>query len=393
MRLGVNVAATVLVTLLVAIGGYAASGLRAHPAAVALTTPSPTPSKPAEAPSAPPQQAPSPSAASPRLSAEDLTMLDSSIGWSLLTNCSAPADAACHYSVAGTLDGGKSWTEPVLVGPTFDSTDGSAPRHIRFVNRLDGFVYGFDGAFVTHDGGKSWNSVGLPAVFTYDIAVGGKTVWAVTSPCGKGALCQLEVRASLDGGRSWWAPHALPLGFSPESLVAFESGVVMSSVPAGEMQLTSDGGASWRAIKTQCSGNPFRGYVATFDGKELWELCMGYPDTASNSADKALFVSEDGGKSWAARATSQPGGGLQHPGWPVWLVSNRPAVAFISGTPTPFVTSDAGATWTPLSIQLSEIHFAGPSSGWALDGAGNIWVTTDGGDHWGQSGALPTFMT
>lgn len=389
MRTGVNVAATVLLTLQVGMGSYSAARLDARPVASAAVTPSPTPSTPAKPASALPPPAPTPSPAAPRLTPVAFSMIDASTGWTLLTNCSTPPGGPCSYSVAATLDGGTSWANPVPVGPTFDSTDGSALRHVRFANRLDGFVFGYSGAFVTHDGGKTWDTLGVPSAATYDIAIGGQMVWMVTSPCGKGVSCQLEVRASPDGGRTWRAPHALPAGFSPEALVAFESGVVMSSVPLGDIQITSDGGGSWRAIKTQCGGNPFRGDVATFDGNELWELCIGYPDTSSNSADKALYVSEDGGKTWAARATSQAGGALQQAGWPVWLVSNRAASVFMSGVPAALRTRDAGATWTPVTVQLSEMHFAGRSTGWGLDGAGNIWVTTDGGDNWARAGALP----
>lgn len=224
------------------------------------------------------------------------------------------------------------------------------------------------------------------------MAAGGQTVWAVTSPCGKGVTCQLEIRRSTDGGRSWLAPNALPLGFSPEELVPFASGVIMSSVPLGDIQMTTDGGLTWRSIKSQCAGNPFRGNVATSDGIELWELCMGYPDATTNAADKTLFVSEDGGKSWKERATSLNGGALQPSGFPFWFVSNRARVAFMSGAPTPLITHDAGSTWTPVGLDgtaLWLIRFVGSHDGWAPEGTTNIWVTTDGGETWSQAGGLP----
>jgi photosystem II stability/assembly factor-like uncharacterized protein len=386
---GVNVAITVLATLAIGMGAYVGVVRSLHATAVVVPPASPTPlSAPAPASPSPVQAVPSPDNVAPRPAPIALSLIGST-GWSLLTDCTTP-NVACHYSVVATLDGGRSWGNPVQVGPTFESPDGSALRHVRFLNRLDGFVFGASSAYVTHDGGKTWLNAGLTGVFTYDITVWDTAVWAVTSPCGKGVLCQLEVRSSVDGGRTWRAPHSLPAGFSPEAMVPFDSGVAMTSVPTGEIQLTTDGGVTWQAIKAQCAGNPFRGYVATFDGRELWELCTGYPDASSNSADKAVFVSEDGGKSWAARATSQPGGGLQREGWPVWLISHRAGVAFISGTPTALVTHDAGSKWTPVSVQLSEMHFSDAKIGSALDGARNIWMTGDGGESWSQAGALPT---
>jgi photosystem II stability/assembly factor-like uncharacterized protein len=326
------------------------------------------------------------------LALQDLDLTDFSSGWILLSNCALITSGTCQYSVAGTVDAGATWTIPAPVGPAFDRTDGGAPRTVRFLNHQDGFVYGYSGAYVTHDGGKTWAGTGLPAKFVYSMAVSGPTVWAVTSPCVKGVACQLEIRRSTDGGRSWLAPHALPLGFSPEDLVPFVSGVMMSSVPLGDIQITTDGGITWRPIKSQCTSNPFRGTVATSDGVELWQLCTGYPDTNSNTSDKTLYVSEDGGKSWKQRATSLNGGALQESGYAPWFVSNRARVAFMSGAPTPLITHDAGSTWTPVGLDgtgLWLIRFVGSHDGWALEGTRNIWVTTDGGETWSQGGGLP----
>jgi photosystem II stability/assembly factor-like uncharacterized protein len=391
----VNVAITVLATLAIGSIAYAGTVRALHPVAVALPAASPSPNRVAVTPSPdqqPPIPTPAPPPGTPLLALQDLDLTDFSSGWILLSNCSSGSGGTCQYSVAGTTDAGATWTKPAPVGPAFDHTDGDAPRTVRFLNQQDGFVYGHSGAYVTHDGGRTWAGAGLPATFVYSVAVGGQTVWAVTSPCVKGVACQLEIRRSTDGGRSWLAPHALPVGFSPEELVPFASGVMMSSVPLGDIQITSDGGITWRPIKSQCTSNPFRGTVATSDGVELWQLCTGYPDPTTNASDKTLFVSEDGGRSWKQRATSGNGGALQQSGFAPWFVSNRARVAFMSGAPTPLVTHDAGSTWTPVGLDgtgLWLIRFVGSRDGWALEGTRDIWVTTDGGETWSQAGGLP----
>jgi photosystem II stability/assembly factor-like uncharacterized protein len=394
--LGVNVAITVLATLAIGSIAYAGTVRALHPLAVALPAASPSPSNRATLTPAPDKQPPIPTPApppgTPLLALQDLDLTDFSSGWILLSNCAFITSGTCQYSVATTLDAGATWTKPAPVGPAFDRTDGGAPRTVRFLNHQDGFVYGYSGAYVTHDGGSTWAGTGLPAKFVYSMAVSGQTVWAVTSPCVKGVACQLEVRRSTDGGRSWLAPHALPLGFTPEDLVPFVSGVMMASVPLGDIQITTDGGVTWRPIKSQCAGNPFRGTVATSDGVELWQLCTGSPDTTTNTSDKTLFVSEDGGRSWKQRATSLNGGALQQSGYAPWFVSNRARVAFMSGAPTPLITHDAGSTWTPVGLDgtgLWLIRFVGSHDGWALEGTKNIWVTTDGGETWSQAGGLP----
>jgi photosystem II stability/assembly factor-like uncharacterized protein len=393
LRFTVNVAITVLATLVIASIAYGGTARLLRPSALALPAASPTPSPLKGPPLVAPKPTPPPRpVGAAQLALLDLDLIDSATGWILLTTCSGLSTPTCEYSVAATRDGGATWSQPAQVGGSFDRTDGSAPRTIRFVNRLDGFVYGLSGAYVTHDGGKSWSALQLPAKSVYGIASGGTTVWTVTSPCAKGVACQLEVRRSVDGGRSWLSAHPLPLGFSPESLVTFSSGVMMSSVPTGDIQITSDAGATWRAIKTQCAGNPFRGYVATPDGNELWELCGGYPDAASNTADRTLFVSENGGKSWSQRSTSAAGGALSSAGYPMWLVSNRSRVGFVSSVPTPLVTHDGGATWTAVSLDatgLRIIRFSGAQYAWALEGTGNIWSTGDGGENWSEAGQLP----
>ena len=386
LRFGFNVAVTVLVTLAIGMGAYAGMIHALHPLAEVQPPAAPMPSLSPAASPAPVQPLPSPPQAAPRLAVVDVDLVDALTGWVLLTNCNAAGDATCQYLVTATSDGGSSWTNPAQVGSAFDPTDGSGPRHVQFANRLDGFVYGFSGAFVTHDSGKTWHGAGLPAHSVYNIAVGGRTTWAVTQPCPKGSFCPFEVRSSADGGRTWSAPHALPQNFDPLDAVGFDSGVILGSLPVAGMQVTADGGATWRSIKTQCTGLPDGELIATSDGTELWELCFA-------RGEQTLFVSEDGGKSWSQRATPNPAGAMQSFGG-MWFVSNRAHVAFAAGAPQPSITRDAAVTWNPVvgadQLQLVSIKFAGPAGGWAVDSGMNLWTTADGGDHWSQAGALPT---
>lgn len=386
--LGVSATITVLGTLLVAIVAYADVARGTHPTATASTPPIASPSPQATPP--PPSPAPTPPRFGEGVIPVDADLIDPATGWILLTNCAQPAIESCQYVVTATNDAGQTWSRPVQVGPSFERGDGSAPRSVRMLNPLDGFVWGFSGAYATHDGAKTWAKVALPGYAVYDIAHSGDAAWAVTSPCAKGTFCSLEVRSSHDAGRTWSGPHALPRGFSPNNQIAFESGVILSGVPFGDLHLTTDGGLTWRTIKTPCKGNVFRGFIATSDGNELWELCTGYPSANGDTAEKVLYVSEDGGNTWSQKATSQSGGPLPASGILVWLVSNRPRVAFFSGTQTSLVTRDGGATWKaiPADIVFALIRFSGPDYGYGLDIFRNLWTTSDGGDHWTQLAPL-----
>lgn len=375
-------AINVLATLVIAALAYA--GANGIPLNRIAAEPHPLPSEASPSPAQVPLPSPTPVAAGPFVI--DQFMLDGTTGWLLVSDCPARAGEQCTYATTRTDDGGAGWAKPVPLGGSFSPSDGGAPRVISFLNGQDGFVYGAGGAYITHDGGDTWRRAGFPAVFIGSIAIDAATVWATTYPCQKGTLCAYEVRSSLDGGRTWSAPHQLPLNFSPEFAVAFPSGLIISSVPNGEIQVTTDRGRSWRAVKSACTGNPFRGYASTAAGNELWELCLGTPGASGEVANASLLVSEDGGKSWSPRGNAMVARRLN-----AWLVASGPHVALLSGQQGTLVTRDSGKTWTAISppLDLVKVFTLTASSGWAMDGDRNVWETTDGGDHWNELGTLP----
>lgn len=379
-----SVVITVLATLVVSAIAYGGTTSLLHRTAA---VPHPVPAEiisPVPSPVSPPSSPPA------GLYAIDQDMISASTGWMLVSDCPLHAGDTCHYAAAGTVDGGMSWTHPVQVGPSLSPSDGSGPRSIRFLNHQDGFVYGADGAYVTHDGGESWQGAGLPPGFVTSIAIDPFTVWATYYPCAKGTMCAYEVRSSTDGGRTWSAAHKLPLNYSPDLAVAFPSGVIISSVPNGDIEMTS-GGATWRAVKSPCVGSPFRGHATTPDGIEIWELCFGYPTPTGEVTDRSLFVSEDAGKSWSSRPAGQVSASLS-----AVLVSSAVHVALTTGNHLTLVTHDAGKTWTsvdPASLELVRVFKLTHSWGSAMDSNRNVWNTTDGGDHWSQIGALPSTLS
>jgi hypothetical protein len=346
----------------------------------------------------------------PGLHRWDVDLVDSQTAWTLLTNCNGGSTDPCNYFVAATIDGGKTWSKPVPLAPSFDPRQGDAPRTIRFINSSDGFVYGGTGAFVTHDGGKTWAVLDLHAVFFNAIEGRGKTVWAFTYPCPKGTSCPYDARLSTDGGRTWSAPRAFPVGFSPFSVSLFgTSGLFVSDIP-GQMVVISDGGKIGKSINSQCRNNPFRTWVATSDGDELWELCVGDAKVApvvessppskptsmpvsQATADKELFVSQDGGVTWVRKGTSQAGGKLPVLGTWASLVSTQARELLLGTNATPiFRSTDAASSWTPVQTSppggVQWIRFINPQSGWAMDSQGAIWSTTEGGASWIR---LPSF--
>jgi photosystem II stability/assembly factor-like uncharacterized protein len=99
------------------------------------------------------------------------------------------------------------------------------------------------------------------------------------------------------------------VGFSPEDAVAIaDTGLLVASVPAGDIELTLDRGTTWTASPAICPLTTLRSVVSTYDGNELWVLCQG----TSESGFSKLFVSRDRGKSWALR-TNLPGSENKEP--------------------------------------------------------------------------------
>ena len=375
-------AITVLGTLVIAAVAYGGTSGRLHPAA-ALVSPSASPQPPGMT------VVPTPPITAPTgFVVIDQDLLDPSTGWMLVSDCPLRAKPTCHNAVVGTGDGGQIVTSPAPVGPDVSTTDGGAPRSIRFLNRQDGFVYGQTAAYVTHDGGRTWRGLGVPATFVASLTIAGTTVWAATYPCPKGTPCPYEVRSSVDGGRTWSTPQKLPMGFSPEDAAPFGSGVLLSSPTTADMELTTDQGSTWRQIKLPCPPDSFRSTTTTADGVELWGVCQPNPDASGQFTFESLFVSEDSGKSWSQR---NPG-----PLRPGWLVATRKHVALTSSTDATLITHDAGATWSPISLEgvgFAAARVKDSGWAWAIDTNRNLWGSADGGDHWSWIGTLPATLS
>src|SRR5258708_8446143 len=109
-----NVAITVLATLAIGSVAYAGMVRALHPIAVAFPAASPSPTHLPSISPLPATPAPNPIPAPPPsrslLALVDLDLTDFSTGWLLLSNCTSLTSGSFQYSVAGTLDGGATWT-------------------------------------------------------------------------------------------------------------------------------------------------------------------------------------------------------------------------------------------------------------------------------------------
>ena len=317
----------------------------------------------------------------------DADMIDATHGWALLYSLT-PGTNQRQFWVSRKTNLGSGWSSPVKVGPPL--AEGDSGHHIHFVSSTSGFVYGSSTAFVTHDGGQTWQDSGLP-FFLEVVAVVGRSpsTWVVTYPCAKGTVpaCPYEVYISHDDGRTWAQSWALPGNISPLQVVAFQyAGLLISSSGAGDMYTTSDAGVTWRSIPGQCSPETFENYVATADGTEIWQYCGAEPPLASpppNPPVEKLVVSTDGGATWT-RKTAVGGVGVG-----AVLVSPKPGQAVLAYVSLQ-VSTDRGSSWKVVSPKegFTSIVFSSSAEGWAV-GSGAIWVSFDDGADWSPLDTQP----
>jgi photosystem II stability/assembly factor-like uncharacterized protein len=374
LHFAAGIAAVLLAALVVGTFAYIRAGGANHVVAQPKVSPLPT-----AVPMAGPKTHPAPAG----YAILDTAPLDALSGSVLLSNCVQPITSRCHYSIVRTTNGGQTWSKPVQIGPSSNGSDAGVPRRLTFINANDGFEYGSTAAYVTHDGGRTWKPVSLHPSWFGLIEGRGTTAWVISYPCPKGKLCPFDVRSSVDAGRTWTAPQPLPVGFSPDYGTAIaENGLLLSAGPTGNIEITLDRGITWSLMATPCPESTMRSVVTTQDGIELWDLCQ----TDAKPGSSKLFISTDGGRSWAARNALPPTIKQLPLDFSTMLVATRARTAVMaSGLTSIAITHDGGLTWAtvgPEGFPFGLLRFANATDGWVLDFSERLWTTSDGGDHW-----------
>jgi photosystem II stability/assembly factor-like uncharacterized protein len=167
-----------------------------------------------------------------------------------------------------STDGGKTWTPLSLLG--------QADFHA--LRTAHGRVYGYDstgGGFMVSTDGKTWETRSRAAI--RDFAVSPSDPETVL------AAMVNDVRRSTDGGRTWEpvnAPALVLLSWSaPDEL--------WGATAPGAVLRSADGGATWQQQNTL--PGPPEALLAT--GTALY----------ASIHNGGIYVSEDGGKTWALR--------------------------------------------------------------------------------------------
>ncbi len=302
--------------------------------------------------------------------------------------------------IASTGDGGKSWGVTQIPGAENDYL-----YTVHFSDYYHGMVAGAGGViYKTGNGGQSWTK--LSTSFTTEniidaTFINDSTGWIVTD-MGK-------IYRTMNRGKTWQllldhqnpAIKAIAVGDTTvyavgESGSILRSGVNLSvwtqlitSEPSdllgvyavndstvwvvGQEQVilrSTDYGGSWQYIQFPSQEKP-----------HLFDVFAFSADRAVVAGQGFLYQTYDGGKNWSglydANVTF----------YSVFFVDSLHGWA-VGSDRNVYVTTDAGATWTPkatgATVQLYDVFFLDQYLGWVVGQNGLVLETTNGGESWDE---------
>jgi photosystem II stability/assembly factor-like uncharacterized protein len=241
-----------------------------------------------------------------------LSFVDDRHGWMEPVSPNAPAGV-----LLGTTDGGRTW-ERLASGPPSQVRPSALPclAPIRFMSVSSGWMARCQGGgvFSSVDGGRRWSRapIRIPgrsdARFDLPRFIGDAGVVAATlstrPPTETGRTRAVVFSVSSDGGRSWTVRSvrrvaSCPLdayytAFWPASIVDTRVWWIVAGRSRPTVQVTTDGGRTWRAIAAQ--GLPSRWCsvlsVSAADAKVAWMVAR------QGTRSSGLFQTTDGGRRW-----------------------------------------------------------------------------------------------
>lgn len=404
----VALAAAAIVFLLSArLGPWTPAGPSGPPSGVVAPSASPaaTPSlAPSSSPSSTAVPSPSPSPAASAAAAASLpagfdpvsaSFVSADTGWVLgsVAASGAGCGATACAAVARTTDGGQTWA---LVGapaaPSTDST-GSLPTGgvatIRFADQRNGWAFGFEALWATHDGGLSWHAVALPGLTSenrlFALAAGNSLVHAALgNPNGIGIV-------TSPADRDAWSAPSITVQFGAGPVPA--SQIVLSGAAGWMVEVDRavvDGarlaGGAWRAWQPPCLGTAGPALIAAADAAHLVAACdIGVWSTPQG---EHLYASADGGSTFTEVGTLplQEVRAIAEPSASTVVIAGTGA----NGTPEIATSGDGGRTWPDVtrfaSGAVTDLGFATATGGAAVvtdaAGDGRLWLTSDGGRTW-----------
>jgi photosystem II stability/assembly factor-like uncharacterized protein len=346
-----------------------------------------------------------------------LSFVSPAIGFGVYSPMPSITGPAGPADVVATTDGGTTWHE-VGHAPVGDGPNAIELPTLTFVDRSSGIEVGTHGAFVTHDGGRSWTRIPHPGRVVASTAVG-RRLWLTDTTCTESpttAPCSVGVETSNDAGRTWKALNLPPEPFrAAETAVGPRGTLVVAewadqkgyvSNDPGVLLVSADGGASWQTSSLPCPADFRLGGQLSLapTSRTLWLICSGAG--AVGTRPNVVYRSTDLGTSWVAESSYPPALAATArlpPGAPTStidaLVARSRTDAWVLEMTRGglLATDDGGRSWhdaMPPSIERAigtlrvTLDVVSPTRAYVAAHAysptqrGGLWRTGDGGRRW-----------
>jgi photosystem II stability/assembly factor-like uncharacterized protein len=155
---------------------------------------------------------------------------------------------------------------------------------------------------------------------------------------------------TLNRGRTWKPYDYRPLFWATPRLAIRFTSVIRGSDTKLALQVTHDGGRTWQRLPDPCNhAVTYNAYASLVTTKLWWIVCVGVP--AGGTADKAVFSTRDGGKTWRTGAENL-------------------------GPPHVRIHGGIGLFGSP-----DALAFARDGFGLLTEAHGTLYLTHDGGQH------------
>jgi photosystem II stability/assembly factor-like uncharacterized protein len=323
----------------------------------------------------------------------DFDFTDANHGWVL--GGVVPCASACPDLFLWTYDHGQWTSRPLPRDMDWFSMElGARVDQVQFANPHDGWLYGLN-LYATHDGGKNWSQVRLPASFPArtgfgPVVVSGTRIWAFLTTCSGGyvnprcSLYRIGTAAVWGGNWHWRRVSAAPVPRLIRSLALAD----------GRHQWRPPTSVAAHVVTAPCGGRIWPAYLNGTSQTNLWAVCVDSP-SRTLAQRKAVYRSSVGGRSWhKVWDTRGHSDRLRFTHGQVnGLAVTSSSTAWIAVLHGPLMVShDGGKSWqTALSrtnhAQLGPIQFTDARHGWVQLYPGTMLHTTDGGRTW-QRAAL-----
>lgn len=316
--------------------------------------------------------------------------------------------------LVASADGGETWVSAGPQGLPEDAARAWPYLNFTFLSREAGFAVpdpdttsgGFGDAraslLATHDSGRHWEALPLPAGFHTSGGISFVTPdrGFITAFGPEGS----QILATADGGRTWKAVYTSKVGLYSLQFLDGKQGFAGGGnapkygiEPFQYLLSTRDGGATWEeAYRSEGrSGGPIAAlrFSSASTGWAALGICTG---GASRPCGKGLVYTRDGGRTWQGRGGSADGWSAA--GASAWGVIGDPQ----QGQAMLTHSADGGSTWRklwhPAAVAVQYVHLLDARTGWLQTNTG-LYRTADGGQSWqpasfgepAPAGAWPVF--